>query len=169
MTELAACHKETPRGLWKLKVMLDTMVTAKTGGSKEDFGAVDIFMSKTYYETGIMKAGRTHMCDMYQMTQFVSPSPFSFFEESMKVVFKHLTQLGASKCNMISCLSCLSGSADLQLSTETLPESLHIWFPLRCFCFFFFFFTNADERKSNVQSQNKVAHWGINLTELSWV
>lgn len=74
------------------------------------------------------------------------PPPL-FFEESMKVVFKHLTQSGASKCNIISCLSCLSGSAVLQLSTETLPESLHIWFPLRCFCFFFLLFHQCRRKQ----------------------
>lgn len=116
-----------------------------------------------------MKAGRTHMCDMYQMTQFVSPSPSSFFEESIKVVFKHLTQPGASKCNIISCLMSLWVSRLPAEHRNTAWITAHL-VPTEMFSFFFSSFSPMQMKgKSNFQSQNKVAHWGINLTELSWV
>lgn len=42
--------------------------------------------------------------------------------------------------------------------------------PTEMFSFFFPSFSPMQMKgKWNFQSQNKVAHWGINLTELSWV
>lgn len=77
-----AKHKNAQTGsVWQTDVSraLKTQTDALHDGHgqnervKEDFGAVDVFMSKPYYETGIMTAGWTHMRDMYWMTQFLPP------------------------------------------------------------------------------------------------